>query len=234
MSKMEIYERNVLETLLAEKVGNGKMALPGDVNRIELSYAQKRLWFVEQVEGAQVTYNFPCMVKILGPFDPDVYRESVQRVVRRHPILTATFEVSKGVPYQHFHPDFKMELPIIDLSGLVGSEQDSRLQELIDEETQATFSLSEGPMLQCRVIKLEEDNHRLLMNLHHIITDGWSSSLFNREVSECYGALISKQEPRLAPLVMDYSDYVYWQQAMLESSAKEELISRWKTKLGSV
>lgn len=234
MSKMATFERDALKALLAEKVSSGQMALPGVPDGMELSYAQQRLWFVEQVEGAQVTYNFPSAVKITGPFDPDTYRESLQRVVRRHPILTATFDCVDGVPHQRFHPDLKVELPIIDLSDLAGPEQESRLQTLLDEEARTTFSLSEGPLFHCGAIKLGYERHVLLMNLHHIITDGWSSALFNQEVSECYGALMINQEPRLAPLAMDYSDYVYWQQAMLQGAAKESLISRWKAKLSGM
>ena len=233
MRDMTVSERDALCALLTEKVSHGKWAMPGG-DRIELSYPQQRLWFVEQVEGAQVTYNFPSAVKVTGPFDPDTYREALQRLVDRHPILTATFEGINGVPYQRFHPELEVDLPIVDLRGLEGSEQDKRLNRLLEEETKMTFSLSEGPLFHCLVVKLADERHVILANLHHIITDGWSSSLFNREVGECYGALITQQEPRLAPQPLDYCDYIYWQQAMLQSATKDDLINRWKANLSGM
>lgn len=233
MRDMAASERDALCALLTEKVSQGECALPGG-DRIELSYPQQRLWFVEQVEGAQVTYNFPSAVKVTGPFEPDIYCESLQRVIDRHPILTATFESVDGVPYQRFHPELKVDLPVIDLRGLEEFEQDKRLHALLDEETKVTFSLNEGPLFHCLVVKLAEERHIILANLHHIITDGWSSSLFNREVGECYGALVTQQEPRLAPLLLEYSDYIYWQQAMLQSATKDELINRWKANLSGM
>jgi alpha-ketoglutarate-dependent taurine dioxygenase len=226
--RAELLER------LIEQAAHGTLPLPAGEAGHPLSYAQQRLWFVEQLEGPQVTYNFPSAVMITGPFDPQLYQQSMQQVILRHPIMTATFFAVDGVPRQQFHPEHQVQLLLIDLTEQSEEAQQAELKELWELEANATFSLSDGPLYHCSVIKLGPEKHVLLMNLHHIITDGWSSSLFNREVSKYYEAQVTQREPHLAPLPLEYSDYVYWQQDMLESDAKQQLTSAWKSRLGGM
>ncbi|MDK1314048.1 condensation domain-containing protein [Pseudoalteromonas ardens] len=232
-NNIEQQRAELLERLI-EQAAHDALPLPAGEAGHPLSYAQQRLWFVEQLEGPQVTYNFPSAVMITGPFDPQLYQQSMQQVVLRHPIMTATFFSVDGVPRQQFHPDHRVQLPLVDLTELSEEAQQAELKELWELEANATFSLSDGPLYHCSVIKLGPEQHVLLMNLHHIITDGWSSSLFNREVSEYYEALVAQREPHLVPLPLEYSDYVYWQQDMLESDAREQLASAWKAHLGGM
>ncbi len=154
----------------------------GSVEPPPLSFAQQRLWFLDQL-GSGTAYNMPIARKFTGPLNVAALEQALQEVVCRHESLRTTFVVDEGIPHQVIHPDMSIDLPLVDLGGYEPSEQTGEVQRLAIHEVAHPFDLSCDPMLRATLLRLAEAEHVLLLTLHHIASDGWSIGVLAREIA---------------------------------------------------
>jgi len=196
---------------------------------LPLSYGQERLWVLDQMEPGNVAYNMPGALRIRGELKVGVLERCLGEIVRRHEILRTTFEVRSGVPVQVVHPAKGLVLEEVDLQAEQDVEQ--RVRELIAAEGHHRFDLSTGPLMRVRLLKLKEDEHVLLLTLHHIIFDGWSGGILVKEFVELYKAFAAGKESPLAELPIQYSDYAVWQKKWLSGQVMERQLNYWNGQL---
>ncbi|WP_436866196.1 non-ribosomal peptide synthase/polyketide synthase [Bacillus fungorum] len=199
---------------------------------LPLSSSQKRLWFLNQMEMENKhVYNIPLALRLQGELDLAVFEESLNEIVRRHEILRTTF-VENGEQIEQVISPFKaMSVPFIDLSREPVEERETKANSLIQQEVLYEFDLSQGPLFRASIIRLQPEKYILLLNLHHIIWDGWSHDVFMRELSILYRARLAKEVEKLPELPIQYADFAAWQQGWIESEEVTKQINYWKEQL---
>src|SRR5262249_33477033 len=153
-----------------------------------LSYAQQRLWFIDRLEGTSTEYNMSGGLRLRGELDREALERTVNAIIERHESLRTHFVEMDGVPVQVIEPELRIEIPLEDLSGLDEGSQWQRVSEALRWEAGQPFNLARGPVLRVRLLKLGERDHILLRTMHHIVSDGWSHGVFNRELTILYEA----------------------------------------------
>jgi amino acid adenylation domain-containing protein len=197
--------------------------------RLPLSFAQQRLWFLAQLEGESATYNMPAALRLEGPLDQEALEQSLRELVKRHDSLHTRFPSKQGQPSQEIEPAENWKLTVTDLQGW--PQQNSEVQRLIKENAQHSFDLSNGPLFRCQLLKLGAQLHVLLINMHHIISDGWSIGIFIRESQILYQAFSQGQASPLPPLPIQYVDFAHWQRQWLSGERLERQSAYWKKQL---
>ncbi|ARU62662.1 hypothetical protein CBW65_18040 [Tumebacillus avium] len=193
---------------------------------LPLSFAQERLWFLDQLLADTATYNIPIAVRMQGTLNGDALLTSIQSMVQRHESLRTTFRIVDGQPRQIFTDDVQVSLPVADV------RDDNEARQLALEEARQPFDLAQGPLLRAKLLRLGEHDHVLLLTLHHIIADEWSMGLIVQEISETYGALAAGQTPLLQALPIQYADYAAWQREWLQGEVLQKQLDYWKNQLG--
>jgi len=196
-----------------------------------LSSPQQRLWLLQQQEAGSTAYNIPFAYQIKGKLDIKILEESFKAVVKRHKILRTTFAMTTDEPVQSVKPDFTFKLPVVNLENLPLAEQEAAKKRIIAQETQYCFELSKDDLVRCLLIRLNQNEHLLLLNMHHIIFDGWSVGIFSRELSTFYQAISSGEPTSLSELPLQYADFAYWQRQQLQSKELSRQLSYWKKQL---
>jgi len=199
-----------------------------------LSYAQGRLWFLWHLEPESTAYNMPAAVRLRGLLDEAALGKSFDALVVRHETLRTTFVAGPdGRGLQHIHAAGPVSIGRVDLSGLEDlGEREQEARRLASVEAGTSFDLEKGPLLRVQLLHLGEDDHVLLVNLHHIVGDGWSTDILVEEFAAFYGAYSRGEEPRLPELAIQYADYAVWQRAWLEAGEGERQLAYWRQKLG--
>ncbi|QSQ18814.1 non-ribosomal peptide synthase/polyketide synthase [Pyxidicoccus parkwayensis] len=198
---------------------------------LPLSFAQHRLWFIDQLEPGTVTYNMPFALRLEGVPDVAGLQKSLSDVVRRHESLRTTFASRDGEPEQLIHPPATLPLPVVDLSGLPASARQAEARRLAAEEALRPFDLSKGPLLRATLLSLGEKEHLLLLTMHHIVSDGWSMGVLVREFCALYAAHVDGTAARLPPMPVQYADFAMWQRGWLRDAALETRLDYWKRQL---
>ncbi len=194
-----------------------------------LSFAQQRLWYLEQLLPGTGMYNLPAAVRLAGPLDADVMAAALNAVITRHASLRTTFHAEEGKPYQQIAPAETVALPVVDLSLIADS--DLALQEQLRTEAYTPFDLQTGPLIRGTLFHLGEAQHVLLLTLHHIISDGWSMGVLVRELIACYRALALGSAIPLPELAVQYVDFAAWQREFLTGDSLEHALAYWKAQL---
>jgi len=201
---------------------------------LPLSFAQQRLWFMEQLDPGSATYNIPAAVRLKGPLDERALRRSIDEVVRRHEVLRTLFPVRESRPVQQVQPAAEVELPVIDLSEMEGEQRQEQARRLVEEESRRGFDLSQGPLLRALLVKLDEEEHVLVVTMHHIVSDGWSTGILVKEFSQLYEAYSRGEESPLEELKLQYADFAVWQREWLQAEVLEQQLSYWRQQLGGL
>jgi amino acid adenylation domain-containing protein len=197
-----------------------------------ISFAQRRLWFLDQFEpDNRQSYNIPSPIKLSGVLNSAALEQALKEIIRRHDILRTTFKSIDGEPMQVIAPSLTLIVPRIDLTDLDESERAPEAERLTAVEARQPFNLVTGPLIRATLVKLDEHEHRLLLTMHHIISDGWSFSVFARELAELYEAYATGSESPLAELSLQYSDYSSWQRQWLQGDVLDTQVSYWKRQL---
>ncbi|HYY98878.1 MAG TPA: amino acid adenylation domain-containing protein, partial [Pyrinomonadaceae bacterium] len=196
-----------------------------------LSFAQQRLWFIEQLQPGAPTYHIPVALNIGGRLDAETLERSLAEIQRRHESLRTSFAVVDGRPVQVVAPDTGCALPFVDLSGLPPAGRDAELRRLSAEEARRPFDLSRGPLWRASLLRLDEEEHVLLLTMHHIISDGWSSGVMVRELAALYEAYGRGEGSPLEELCVQYADYAVWQREHVAGEALESQLDYWKRQL---
>lgn len=166
-----------------------------------------------------------------GPLSPAALERTLDEIVRRHEALRTTFSVLDGHPVQVISPGVKLILPILDLSGLAEGQREAEARRLAGEEAARPFDLKKGPLMRTCLLRLEKDNHAVLLTMHHIISDGWSKGIFIQEVMTLYDAFCQGKPSPLPPLAIQYADYSLWQREHLQGRALDKQLSYWRKQL---
>ncbi|MFP2933969.1 non-ribosomal peptide synthetase, partial [Pyxidicoccus sp. 3LG] len=198
---------------------------------LPLSFAQQRLWFLDQLEPGSPAWNMPFALRLSGVLDTEALRRSLETLVHRHEALRTTFRDGPQGPVQVIAPPDTLRLDVIDLSQWPPERREAEAQRLSQADALRPFDLTTGPLLRTSLLVLDVSEHVLLLNIHHIITDGWSTGVVVRELAELYGAFVSGQPSPLAPLPLQYADYAAWQRQWLQDDTLDEQLAWWQRQL---
>ncbi|MFH8367582.1 amino acid adenylation domain-containing protein [Streptomyces sp. NPDC018031] len=230
MSKVDLAGLSAAEkrALLAEHRRRQKPPRP---RRFPASFAQARMWFLEQLMPGNATYNLPGAMRMHGTLDLDAWRRGLVEITRRHESLRTTFEEVDGAPVQVVADSLEPEFTVVECEGLRGPEGEAAVHRLAREEFARPFDLGTGPLLRVKVLRLAPDEHVLLLTMHHIVGDLWSTSVAFSELIELYGAFGAGREAALPALPVQYADYADWQRKRLASDALAPELAYWKEAL---
>jgi hypothetical protein len=221
------------ETLQRQKQGlqTPPMVRADRTQKLPLSFAQQRLWFLDQLEPESPLYNVPHIVRMTGKLDIAVLHRTLNEIVRRHETLRTRFETVDDQPVQVIAGELKLELEVRDLSSLPSAERVEEARRLAMEEVKRPFRLSAGPLLRPTLLTLDEQDHVLILNTHHIISDRWSLGVLSQELAAIYEAYLEGRPSPLPELGIQYPDYAVWQREYLSGPALDQQLSYWKQQL---
>lgn len=226
----------MIESLLSGDAG--PTALPGvePVSRtsgpLPLSFAQRRLWFLDQLIPGNSFYNVPAPYRIRGDLDVPALRRALTGVLARHELLRTVCRTSvNGKPEQVIGAPYQVDLPVVDVAGETPDELVKHTLELVEAEAVRLFDLSTGPVFRATLLRLGPADHVLLVVFHHAFTDGWSMGVFNRDLTALYGAEVAGLPCPLERLRIQYADFAVWQQRWLSGGALETQLRYWRDRL---
>ncbi|HEX2202014.1 MAG TPA: non-ribosomal peptide synthase/polyketide synthase [Longimicrobium sp.] len=199
--------------------------------RIPLSFAQERMWFLDQLDPGSAVYNLPSPMRLKGALDVDALERALSDIVRRHEVLRTSFGLRDGAPVQVIAPPFRVRLEAVDLSHLSEEEREAEAARITAADLDAPFDLAAGPLFRAGLVRLAEDEHVLLVNFHHAITDGWSMGVFFRELLALYGAFSLQRPSPLPEPALQYADFAVWQRKWLDAARVAEQVAYWKETL---
>ncbi len=200
---------------------------------LPLSFSQQSLWFIDQLEPGSFAYNVPAAVVLEGLLDVGVLQECLNAIRSRHEILRTTFTSMDGEPAQVVSLDSTLALSSVNLRELASAERAIQTQQMISAEAQRPFDLARGPLIRCTLLRLEERKQVLVVVMHHTVSDGWSITIFFRELAALYAARIDGQAEDLPKLPIQYADYAIWQRGWLRGEVLEKHLDYWRKKLAS-
>ena len=203
------------------------VSTPGQDEGLPLSFAQERLWFLDQLEVGGAEYNMFAALRLDGPLSAPALSASIGEILRRHEALRTSFHQVDGVPRQQAAADFEAPLIQADLRRLPKQRRDAEVSRWAALEARRPFDLSRSPLLRIVLLRIEDQQHALLACMHHIASDGWSLSIFVRELSALYSAFSQGRRSPLAELPVQYSDFALWQRRWLEGETLERQRDFW-------
>ncbi|HEU4882528.1 MAG TPA: amino acid adenylation domain-containing protein [Longimicrobium sp.] len=198
---------------------------------LPLSFAQERLWFIDRLEGGSAQYNIPAALRLTGALDAAALERALGEIVRRHESLRTIIREVDGGAVQVIAPFAGFALPIDDLSALDAAARETEVRRRATEDAARPFDLSAGPLFRAGLLRMAEEEHVLLLCIHHIVSDGWSSSVLLRELSALYAAYRDGGDSPLAELPVQYADFAVWQREQLTGEALNRQLSYWKERL---
>ena len=203
-------------------------------DRIAMSYAQQRLWFIDQLQSGSASYNISAALRLKGALDVEALRMSFDEIVQRHEVLRTTFVSDEGQGRQVINQHQRWELPTISLEPLSPEEQDEVIKARFKGDAHTSFDLINGPLLRTRLIRLNNTEHVIIVTMHHIISDGWSMGVFIQEMALLYDAFRQDRTSPLSQLSIQYADYSLWQREWLSGDRLDRQLRYWKTRLDGV
>ncbi|HEY6930897.1 MAG TPA: amino acid adenylation domain-containing protein, partial [Thermoanaerobaculia bacterium] len=229
-AKRELLERR-LRDRDAKALRAGSIPRRARSSQAPLSFAQQRLWFLDQLEPGSVSYNVPRALRIRGPLAIEALRRALAEIVDRHEVLRTTFSSVDGRPVQSVGERGAFFLPVTDLSLLAPAARESEVARVGREEEQTPFDLASGPLFRARLLRLGRDEHVLMLTNHHIVSDAWSAGVLFRELGLLYGAFAQDKPSPLEPLTIQYSDFAEWQRGPEQSQVLQTQLSYWRDRL---
>jgi amino acid adenylation domain-containing protein len=197
-------------------------------NPAALSFAQERLWFLDQIQRGNPAYNLFDGWRLKGPINTEALEQAFNEVIRRHEVLRTSFSETQGQPVPVFASEAQLRIQQIDMRDVGAPERDAAVQTLIAEEARKPFDLNRGALLRATLYRTGEDDHVLLITMHHVISDAWSLGVLYNEVNHAYAALAGGRDIRLPELAVQYADFSAWQRQLLAGNALANDINFWK------
>ncbi|NOJ91095.1 amino acid adenylation domain-containing protein, partial [Myxococcus xanthus] len=198
---------------------------------LPLSFAQQRLWFLDQLEPGSAFYNVPVAVRLTGALNVAALRRSFDELVRRHESLRTTFRAQDGMPVQVVSDTASTRLEFLACGPQDGGEEGLETRRIAEQEALRPFNLATGPLLRATLLKEGEEAHVLVLVMHHIVSDGWSMGVLVRELVALYEAYAQGRESPLTELEVQYADYAVWQREWLKGEVLEEQLEYWRKQL---
>jgi acyl carrier protein len=233
-----VFESPTVAKLVPQLQGSRKAQIllqrHPNAERAPLSYSQRRLWFINELQGSSAEYNMPQALRLRGRLDIDALRRAVQTIVDRHESLRTHFAEERGEPVQIIAPNVIFEIAIKDLSGFSEPEQQRQVMESVNQEWREPFDLAHGPVLRLKLLKLAEEDHILLQTFHHIVSDGWSLGVFMRELRDLYEAYSQGRENPLPDLPLQFADFALWQTQEAREGVLDEDLRFWQEHLAEI
>ncbi|MFL6234420.1 MAG: amino acid adenylation domain-containing protein [Thermoanaerobaculia bacterium] len=232
-----IFERPGLAAMAEEieAAAGGEAAPPllpvprdGD---LPLSFAQERLWFLDQLQPGSPAYNMPAAVRLRGRLDARAFHRSLEEIVRRHESLRTRFAVRGGRPVQVIAPEPRLEMPVVDLRALPAGRREATVRLLATAERLRPFHLGTGPLIRATLLRLGKEEHAALLTLHHIVADGWSVNVLIHELATLYAAFAAGGPSPLPALPIQYPDFAVWQREWLRGEVLETQLAYWRQRL---
>ncbi len=199
---------------------------------IPASFAQQRLWFLDQLAGGSSFYNIPAALRLKGELNVNILQKSINTLIERHEALRTHFAEREGEPVQVIDPPFTIDLQPTDLTSLPDNDKQDKAYQLASAEALQPFDLNTGPLLRVRLIRLHNDEHVIIFTLHHTVTDGWSMGVLVREVITLYQAYQADKPNPLPDLNVQYADYAIWQRNWLQGETLDKELEFWKNEIG--
>lgn len=233
LNQLSPAKRAALEKLL---LAEGRRAAPAPIPRrapgdpAPLSFAEQRLWFVDQLEPQHPFYNMPLAARLRGPLNVQAFAASLQQLADRHETLRTSYTLVDGEPTRCVHPQVTIEPTFVDLRGANG-QAEKELATLLRAESRRPFDLTTPPLLRCLLVRLAEEEHVALLVMHHIVSDGWSMAVMLRELGELYAAVVEGRPPALPPLALQYGDFAAWEQSEAARGAWDDDLRYWTARL---
>ncbi|KRV49161.1 non-ribosomal peptide synthetase [Wenjunlia vitaminophila] len=232
MSEIDLSSLTAAEkrALLAKRLrGDGGAKRPRPRRRrFATSFSQARLWFLDQLNPGSAAYNVPGALRVHGPLDLEVWRRCVNEIARRHEALRTTFQEEEGEPVQVVVDELEPEFRVVECGHLHGPDGEPGIRALAREEFARPFDLRHGPLLRMVFLRLAPDEHVLLLNMHHIVADLWSTSVLFAELVALYDAFASGADSPLPDLPIQYADYAAWHRKRLEGEASADDLEYWR------
>ncbi len=201
---------------------------------LPLSYSQRRMWLVQQMDREGTAYNMPFATRLRGHVDGQALGACVKSMVTRHEAFRTSFELVDGVPMQRIAEHADLVIDPMDVSALPIDSREAKVRDLLRETALRPFDLTHAPLMRISLIRLDDADHVLLFLLHHAIGDQWSAGVLAREFTQSYQAFVNGREPQLKPLSIQYADYAAWQLEHVGSHALEAHLAYWRLKLAQL
>ena len=196
-----------------------------------VSFAQQRLWFLDQLRPGNPAYNNALFVRLKGPLRVAAFEQSLNTIVTRHETLRTYFTTTDGQPLQVISPSMPVDLRVVPFNHLPQGERELEARRLASEESRLPFNLARGPLLRVVLLELGVEDHIMLLTVHHIISDAWSMNILIRELTTLYGSLLKGEQESLPELAVQYADYAAWQREWLTGEELERQLSYWRGQL---
>ena len=231
-TQLSAAKRALLEKRLAGRVSDEQTIKAGARNGpVRLSFAQQRLWFLDQLEPGLVAYNVPAAVRLVGKLDVAVLNWTLNEIVRRHESLRTTFDSVSGQPVQIVAPTLDLSISVIDLIDLPDETREREAMRFAREEAQRPFDLIRGPLIRALLLRVRNEEHVLILTTHHIISDGWSQGVLTAELGALYEAGITSRSSPLPQLPIQYADFAQWQRGWLKDDELDRQLAYWREQL---
>jgi amino acid adenylation domain-containing protein len=223
--------RALIEARLRGKVRSAGIVTRPHRDSAPLSFAQERLWFLDRLDPGSTTYNTAWSLRLRGAVDEAALERALGEIVRRHEALRTVFAEVDGSPVQVIVPFGGFTLPVEDFSGLAEADRGREVRRRVTEDAARPFDLAAGPLFRAALLRLGGEDHVLLVEMHHIVSDGWSIDVLSREFSALYEAYREGRESPLPELPVQYADYAVWQREQLAGEALDRQLAYWKERL---
>lgn len=224
ITKSQHRDRPILPLLPTSHEGNSRI----------LSFAQQRSWFLDQLTPQNPFYNMPKAMRLTGQLNGSALKQALSEIIRRHETLRTAFASINGKPVSIVAPELSLELPLIDLQTWPTSERESEAQRLLILEGRRPFDLTHGPLIRAILLRLDKEEHILLLTMHHIVSDGWSTGVLLRELAALYPAFCAGKPSPLPELPIQYGDFAAWQREWLQGDMFETHLAYWKRQLNAL
>jgi alpha-ketoglutarate-dependent taurine dioxygenase len=196
-----------------------------------LSFAQQRLWFLDQLDPGNHIYNEASAIRLTGTFNAMALAQSFDEIIRRHEVLRTTFGTEEGQPAQVIAPHLQLQISLVDLTEFDEGRREAELKQLAVAEAFRPFDLSSAPFMRVNLVRMSNDEYVLLLTMHHIISDAWSTGILIRELVTLYVAYSNGRTSPLAKLPVQYADYAVWQREWLNGAELERQLEYWRKEL---
>jgi amino acid adenylation domain-containing protein len=230
-------KRQILLQRLQQKTPVASSQIPPqsrDSNIFPVSFAQQRLWFVDQMQPGNPFYNIPVAVRLQGELNIPALEYSFNQLIQRHEALRTTFTTIEGKPVQAIAPSMQLTLPVVDLRSFDPATQQQTVHHLATQEAQRPFDLTQAPLLRVSLLQLSKTQYVMLFTLHHIISDIWSTGILVEEIATLYTAYCEGKSISLPELPIQYADFAVWQRQWLQGEALATQLSYWKQQLANL
>ncbi|MHC4454088.1 MAG: condensation domain-containing protein, partial [Planctomycetota bacterium] len=231
--KRALLEKKLKEKKLATSM---RKSIPRRENPgvAPLSYAQQRLWFLNQLEPDSPFYNISQVFRIHGTINVESLHKALNAIINRHEILRTSFKLEGEQPVQVISTKLTLDLPTINISESPGKKRETRIQNLISDFTQQPFDLTCGPLILFHLIRIDSQEHIFVVVMHHIISDGWSMGIFNRELEALYNSFCSGEPYTPQELPIQYADFSQWQRQWFKGNVMENQLDYWRKQFKNV